>query len=94
MAGRAGEAMDFAKDHGSNERIESERKSLSLYTFLESMLTLEEMEDGEVLRVIVDYPQAVDDVPRSLRNEGYKILGVEQINQTDWAILVQNRPLR
>jgi tRNA 2-thiouridine synthesizing protein A len=64
------------------------------YTFLESMLTLEEMEDGEVLKVIVDYPQAVDDVPQSLRNEGYKILGIEQINQTDWAILVQSRPLK
>ncbi len=63
------------------------------YTFLESMLILEEMETGEVLRVIVDYAPAVEDVPRSLRNEGYKILGIEQANETDWAILVKNKAL-
>ncbi len=64
------------------------------YTFIESMLTLEEMATGEVLRVIIDYPPAVSDVPRSLRNEGYEILEVVPLNQTDWAILVKNRELQ
>ena len=61
------------------------------YTFIESMLALEEMATGEVLRVIVDFPQAVCDVPRSLKNEGYEILEVTPVNPTDWAILVKNR---
>ena len=61
------------------------------YTFIESMLALEEMETGAILRVIVDYPPAVCDVPRSLRNEGYEILDVSPINETDWAILVGNK---
>ncbi len=61
------------------------------YTFIESMLALEEMATGEVLRVIVDYPPAVCDVPRSLRNEGYEILEVAPVNQTDWAIFVKNK---
>ena len=60
------------------------------YTFIESMLTLEEMKIGEVLRVIVDFPAAVDDVPRSLKNEGYEVLEVRPINETDWAIVVKN----
>jgi len=60
------------------------------YTFIESMLALEEMATGEVLRVIVDYPPAVCDVPRSLKNEGYEILEVSLINETDWAIFVKN----
>lgn len=60
------------------------------YTFIESMLALEEMEIGEVLRIIVDYPPAVCDVPKSLKNEGYEILNVSPINDTDWAILVKN----
>jgi tRNA 2-thiouridine synthesizing protein A len=60
------------------------------YTFVESMLALEEMETGEVLRVIVDYPPAVCDVPKSLKNEGYEILDVSPMNETDWAILVKN----
>jgi TusA-related sulfurtransferase len=61
------------------------------YTFIESMLTLEEMKPEAVLRVIVDYPPAVCDVPKSLRNEGYEVLDVSPINQTDWAIWVRNK---
>jgi TusA-related sulfurtransferase len=61
------------------------------YTFIESMLTLEEMETNRILRVIVDYPPAVCDVPRSLKNEGYEIIEVSPINETDWAILVRNK---
>lgn len=60
------------------------------YTFLESMLALEDMKIGEVLRVIVDYPPAVCDVPKSLENEGYEILDVRPVNETDWAIVVRN----
>ena len=61
------------------------------YTFIESMLTLEEMKPDEVLRVIVDYPPAVCDVPRSLRNEGYEVLDVSPIDETDWEIWVRNK---
>ncbi len=63
------------------------------YTFIESMLALEEMNVGEVLRVIVDFPPAVCDVPRSLKSEGYEILDVSAINDTDWSILVRNKEL-
>ncbi len=57
------------------------------------MLALEEMDVGEVLRVIVDFPPAACDVPRSLKNEGYEILDVSAVNDTDWAILVRNKEL-
>jgi TusA-related sulfurtransferase len=60
------------------------------YTFIETMLTLEEMKGEEILCVIVDYPPAACDVPRSLQNEGYEILDVTKINETDWAIIVKN----
>jgi TusA-related sulfurtransferase len=61
------------------------------YTFIESMLTLEDMETNQILRIIVDYPPAVCDVPKSLKNEGYEILDVTPLNETDWAIVVRNR---
>ena len=44
------------------------------YTFVESMLALEEMEMGEVLRIIVDYGPSACDVPKSLAREGYESL--------------------
>ena len=62
------------------------------YTFVESMLALEEMETGQVLCIILDYPDAACDVPQSLKREGYEILEVSKINDTDWAISVRNKP--
>ena len=61
------------------------------YTFIESMLALEEMKPDEILRVILDYPPAVCDVPRSLGNEGYEVLAVTPVNETDWAVWVRNK---
>ncbi len=63
------------------------------YTFVKSLLTLEEMEVGQVLRVIVDHLPAVENVPRSLKNEGNEILEVVQINDTDWAITIRKLTL-
>lgn len=63
------------------------------YTFIETMLTLEEMEPDKVLRVIIDYPPAACEVPQSLKNEGYEVLEVSPINGTDWAILVRNKEM-
>ena len=59
------------------------------YTFVKSKLALEELEAGQVLRVIVDNQSSADNVPRSLANEGQKVLGVSKVNDTDWAILVE-----
>lgn len=59
------------------------------YTFVKSKLALEEMESGEVLRVIVDHRPAVDNVPRSLANEGHEVVEVVQLNETDWSIVVR-----
>ena len=58
------------------------------------MLALEEMEIGQVLRVTVDYEPSVCDVPKSLAREGYDILEISKINETDWAIWSGISPLR
>ena len=63
------------------------------YTFVKSFLALEEMEVGQVLRVIVDYLPAVENVPRSLKNEGHEIVEIAQINDTDWAITIRKMDL-
>jgi TusA-related sulfurtransferase len=59
------------------------------YTFVKSKLALEEMEPGEVLKVVVDHLPAVENVPRSMRNEGQEVLEVKQLTETDWAILIR-----
>lgn len=59
------------------------------YTFVKSKLALEEMESGQLLRVVVDNPESADNVPRSLKNEGHAVLEVVQIASTEWAIVVR-----
>ena len=59
------------------------------YTFVKSKLALELVEPGQVLRVLVDFPPAVDNVSRSLQSEGNEIVDASQVNETDWAIIVR-----
>ncbi|MEW6232028.1 MAG: sulfurtransferase TusA family protein [Chloroflexota bacterium] len=59
------------------------------YTFVRSKLALEEMEIGQVLRVVVDHLPAVENVPHSMEGEGHQVLEVKQINATDWSIVVR-----
>ncbi len=59
------------------------------YTFVRSKLALEKMNLGEVLEIIVDHKPAIENVPKSMENEGQKVLMVEQLNATDWRIVVK-----
>ncbi|MBZ0168154.1 hypothetical protein MELA_02048 [Candidatus Methylomirabilis lanthanidiphila] len=59
------------------------------YTFVKTKLALEELQSGQVLRVIVDNPGSAANVPRSLHSEGHVVIDVAQLNDTDWAITVK-----
>ena len=59
------------------------------FTFVRSKLVLEKMKKGEILRVIVDYEQAIRNVPRSMEEQGHKVLSVNKINDTDYEIIVE-----
>ena len=61
------------------------------YTFVKSKLALEEMEVGQVLRVVLDHLPAVDNCPRSFLNESQEIVGVEPVNETDWTVTVRKK---
>lgn len=57
------------------------------YTFVKSKLALEDMQIGEVLEVIVDHAPAAENVPKSMKNEGQKVLAVDKVNDTDWKMV-------
>ncbi len=59
------------------------------YTFVRSKLAMEKMNVGEVLEIILDHKPAVENVPRSMENEGQKVLVIEKLNDTDWRIVVR-----
>ncbi|MEC4684552.1 MAG: sulfurtransferase TusA family protein [Nitrospirae bacterium] len=59
------------------------------YTFVKSKLAIEDMEVGEVLEIILDYPEASRSIPKSMEDHGHKVLKVEKINDTDWVIVIR-----
>lgn len=61
------------------------------YTFVKSKLAIEQIKVGQILEVIVDHLPAVENVPRSMENEGHEVLEVEQVNDRDWRILVRKK---
>ncbi len=59
------------------------------YTFVRSKLTIEKMNLGEVLEIITDHKPASENVPKSMENEGQKVLKVEQTAEKEWHIYVR-----
>jgi len=59
------------------------------YTFVKTKLKLEEIESGEELIVTFDHAPAVENVPRSLKNEGNKIMGIEQKGDHLWKVRIR-----
>ncbi len=71
------------------DRVLDIRGDICPYTFVRTKLALEEMESGQVLKVIVDYLPATVSVPRSTRLEGHQVLTVKQVDGTDWIIVIR-----
>ena len=64
------------------------------YPDMNTMTTLKKMSKGEVLEVLLDYPLSVERIPRNLKKQGHKLLGVEQIDGPKHRILIEAYGLR
>lgn len=52
--------------------------------FVHTKLQLEQMEDGETLQVYLDDGEPIVNVPRSVKDEGHKILAVDAEDGGEW----------
>lgn len=59
------------------------------YTFVRSKLAVEKMQIGEVLEIIVDHEPASINVPKSMENEGQKVLSINKTADKEWHIIVR-----
>ena len=48
--------------------------------FVKTKLKLEEINIGEILEVLIDAGEPIANVPRSIKEEGHKIIKVEKID--------------
>jgi phosphate transport system ATP-binding protein len=61
------------------------------YNFVYAKQALHDMEKGKTLKVIVDDPTAVKEVPRGMEADGHEVLSVKQKNETDWEIVIKKQ---
>jgi TusA-related sulfurtransferase len=59
------------------------------YTLVKSKLAVEEMDVGQVLEILLDYPEAAESIPKAMHNYGHKVIKVEKINDTDWIVQIR-----
>lgn len=59
------------------------------YTFVKSKLALEDLNAGQILRIIVDNSESASNVPKSLELEGHEIVSLDQ-GKGNWSITVRN----
>ncbi|MFZ5814143.1 MAG: sulfurtransferase TusA family protein [Bacillota bacterium] len=60
-------------------------------TFAKTKIALEEMEIGQVLRVLLDYEPAHRNVPRSAAMYGDEVLDVRSTGPSSWEVLIRKR---
>ncbi len=60
--------------------------------YVKTWLALEELASGEVLEVLLDFQQAVEDVPKSLGAEGHEVLSVRALGENKWQLRVRKAP--
>jgi tRNA 2-thiouridine synthesizing protein A len=59
------------------------------FTFVRSKLAIEKMSLGEVLEIIFDHKPAIENVPKSMENEGQKVLKIDQTGEKEWHVFVR-----
>lgn len=59
------------------------------YTLVKAKLAVEGVEVGQVVEILLDYPEAAESIPKAMVNYGNTVLGVEKINPKEWKILIR-----
>ncbi|MDS1030248.1 sulfurtransferase TusA family protein [Bacillota bacterium LX-D] len=58
-------------------------------TFVKAKVAMEELEDGQVLEIRMNEGEPIQNVPRSLKDEGHKVLQVVNNEDKTFTIFVE-----
>ena len=59
------------------------------YTLVKSKLGVEAIEVGQIIEILLDYPEAADSIPKAMLNYGHSVLKVDKINEKEWIVQVR-----
>jgi len=57
--------------------------------FVKAKLALEELDNGTVAHILLDDGEPVKNVPRSLKADGHKLLGLKQTDEGHYDLLIE-----
>ena len=63
-------------------------------TFVKVKVALEELDDGQILEVRLNEGEPIQNVPRSLKDEGHKILSLDDLGDGTFTLLVKKGGLK
>ena len=58
-------------------------------TFVKAKIALEELDDGDILSIRLNDGEPVNNVPRSIKEEGHKVLSLSQNDDSTYQLIVQ-----
>ncbi|MDR1453746.1 MAG: sulfurtransferase TusA family protein [Candidatus Margulisbacteria bacterium] len=58
-------------------------------TFVKTKFALSRLREGDILEVRLTAGEPLDNVPRAAREQGYKVLGVEQIDAVVHKVIIK-----
>jgi len=58
-------------------------------TFVKAKVALEELDDGDILEIRLNDGEPVQNVPRSLKEEGHKVLALKKNDDETYRLIVQ-----
>ena len=65
------------------------RGEICPYPDVRTMTTLEKMDKGQILEVLVDYPLSVERIPKNVVKRKHKVLKVEKVEGPEHRILIE-----
>ena len=58
-------------------------------TFVKTKLKLAQIADGDILEVLLAEGEPLENVPRSVAEQGYNVLGIEHVGGTTHKVTIQ-----
>ncbi|RKX78584.1 MAG: sulfurtransferase TusA family protein [Spirochaetes bacterium] len=58
-------------------------------TFVKTKLELEKLSEGETLEVLLTEGEPLENVPRSAKEQGFKVLEVQHVRQNIYRVLIE-----
>lgn len=79
------------KSHAVTVAVLDTRGEICPYPLIMAQRAVAGRAPGERLKVLVDYPMSVEDIPRWAEGAGHRVLRVEKIGDAEWEIEIEKR---